>query len=171
MNTGQTLLTICALILLGTTIITTNRTSFQHGVILQQTEIGLYAVSLAQGLIEEAAGKAFDSYTAPPLDTTLNTQIATSVGDLSTTLGPETGEVYPNFDDFDDFHSTTPRSVYITGVDTLKIWATVFYINSSNPNADAGTRTWHKRLLVSVTGPSMLDTIKVPYIFSYWYFR
>lgn len=171
MNTGQTLLTIAALILLGTTIVTTNRTSFQHGVILQQTEIGLYAVSLAQGLIEEASGKAFDTYTAQPADTTLITQIATLTTDLSITPGPESGEVYPDFDDFDDYHSTTPRNVYITGVDTLKIWATVFYVNPSNPNVSAVGRTWHKRMLVSVTGPSMLDTIKVPYIFSYWYFR
>lgn len=122
-------------------------------------------------MIEDAAGSSFDTYTAPPADTTLNTQIATAVTDFSTTLGPETGEVYPAYDDFDDFHTTTPRSIYITGVDTLKIWATVFYVNPANLNADAGTRTWHKRMLVSVTGPSMLDTVKIPYIFSYWYFR
>jgi hypothetical protein len=171
MNTGQTLLTIGALVLLGTAIITTNRTSFQHGGILQQTEVGLYAVSLAQGLIEEAAGKAFDTYTAPPADTSQDVKVATSTTYFSTTMGPESGEVYPNFDDFDDFNSATPRSVNVTGVGTFEIWAQVFYVTPTNADVNAGSKTWHKRMLVSVVGPSMLDTVKVPYIFSYWYFR
>lgn len=171
MNTGQTILTIGALILLGTTVLSINRSSLTHGVILQQTEIGLYAISLATGKIEEATGKAFDEFTAP--DATGETDVATSTTQLSLTLGKESGETYPDFDDFDDFHffNTNPQTVYIPGVDSLKIRCEVGYINPSNPDVFTTTRTWHKKMNVYVTGKSTQDTIKVSTIFSYWWFR
>ena len=52
MNTGQMLLTVGALVLLGTTVLTVNRSFNQQGFVLEQTEIGVYAVSLATSIVE-----------------------------------------------------------------------------------------------------------------------
>jgi len=170
MNTGQTLLTIGALILLGSVVISANRSSIQHGVVLQQTEIGVYAVSLAMGRIEEATGRAFDEVTAP--DDSGNTDAATSVSDFTgpLALGPESGEAYPDFDDIDDFNNYS-TIVYIPGVDTMKIHSVVGYVNTSNPDVFVSTKTWHKKLIVFVTGSVTRDTVKISSIFSYWWFR
>ena len=167
-NTGQTLLSIGALLLLGSVIISANRWSLQHGVILQQTEIGVYAVSLATGRIEEATGNAFDECTAP--DDSGATDVATSLSQLSSTLGPETGETYPDFDDIDDFNNLT-TTVYIPGVDSMKVRSTVAYVNPSDPDLLLSTRTWHKKLTVYVTGSVTRDTVRISSIFSYWWFR
>ena len=102
MNTGQTLLTIGALILLSISVVSTNRNSLQHGAIINQTEISLYSVSLAQAKIEEASGKAFDTYSSS--DTLDAGAAITSLSQLSTTLGTEGGETYTNFDDIDDYN-------------------------------------------------------------------
>ena len=90
MNTGQTILTIGALILLGMTVLTTNRSSLQNGAIINQTQVDIYAVSLAEGKIEEASGKAFDHFSST--DTAGDGAVITSLAQLSTTLGKESDD-------------------------------------------------------------------------------
>jgi len=179
MNTGQTLLTIGALILLSISVVSTNRNSLQHGAIINQTEISLYSVSLAQAKIEEASGKAFDTYSSS--DTLDAGAAITSLSQLSTTLGTEGGETYPNFDDIDDynyFSGNNPYKFNVPGVDSFRIQTTVFYVDSANPAVAVGTRTWHKRIIVKVW-PTVTpwgdanpkpDTVTMSYIYSYWCF-
>jgi hypothetical protein len=179
MNTGQTLLTIGALMLLSISVMSTNRNSLQHGAIINQTEISLYAISLAQAKIEEASGKAFDTYSSS--DTMDMGAAITSLSQLSTTLGPEAGETYPNFDDFDDynyFSGNNPYKFNVPGVDSFRIQTTVFYVDTANPAVAVGTRTWHKRMIVKVW-PTVTpwgdahpkpDTVTMSYIYSYWWF-
>jgi hypothetical protein len=184
MNTGQTMLTIGALMLLGVSVMMTNRSSLQHGAIINQTEISLYAVSLAQAKIEEASGKAFDTWSSS--DTLDMGSAITSLTQLSTTLGKEAGESYTsehvnNFDDFDDynyFSGSNPYRLYVAGVDTFRIQSTVFYVDTANPEAAVGTRTWHKRMIVKVW-PTVTpwgganpkpDTVTMSYIYSYFWF-
>ena len=182
MNTGQTLLTIGALMILGLTVLSTNRTSLQHGAIIAVTEVGIYATSLAQAKIEEAEGKAFDQYSAS--DTMGSGNVITDVSQLSTTLGKETGETYPDFNDFDDYNyysGSNPYKLYVPGVDTFRVQTTVFYVDTANPNAAIGTRSWHKKMIVKVwptVSPwgeskenSRPDTVMMSYIYSYWWFR
>jgi hypothetical protein len=185
MNTGQTILTIGALMLLSISVMSTNRSSLQHGAIINQTEVSLYAVSLAQAKIEEASGQAFDAYSST--DTAEAGAVITAVTQLSSTLGKETGETYTsqsvnNFDDFDDynyFSGTNPYTLHVAGVDTFHIQTTVFYVDTTNPEAAVGTRTWHKRMIVKVW-PTVTpwggadpkpDTVTMSYIYSYWWFR
>src|SRR3990172_3107960 len=98
MNTCQTLLTIVAIVLLGSNVVSVNRTFIQHGVILQQTEIGIFGVSLGMSILEEAQGKAFDQNTLDSL--------ALSTNELSSTLAKETGETTRDtFNDFDDYNN------------------------------------------------------------------
>jgi hypothetical protein len=183
-GTGQTILTIAALVLLGFTVLLTNRSSLQYGTIINQTEIDIYSVSLAESIIEEASGKWFDKFSTS--DTAESGAVITALTQLTdpTLLGKETGEVYPNFDDFDDYNSwsVTPYVTYVQGVDSFHIKAEVFYVDTTNPDLKLpSTKTWHKKMIVKVwptitpwgdsTGKAKPDTITMSYLYSYWWFR
>jgi hypothetical protein len=163
-NTGQTVLTIVAIVFLGTNVVSVNRTFMQHGIILQQTEIGLFATSLATSLIEEAQGKAFDKNSLEGL-----LQIATESTPVDS-LGPEPGEKRGDWNDFDDYNKLKD-TVKIKDVDTFYRWATVCYVDSTNPNVATSSRTFSKKLTVYVKGLASQDTIRMSYLFSYWSFR
>jgi len=166
MNTGQTLLTIIAIVLLGSNVISINRTFTQHGVILQQTEIGIFGVSLAMSIVEEAQGRAFDHHTS---DTTV-----TSVSQLTSSLGPESGETdHRSYNDFDDYNGWRD-TVNIEGVDRFFRWATVVYVDSTSLDTKASGKTWNKKLTVFVRASTAQDTtqtMKMDYVFCYWTFR
>jgi len=161
MNTGQMLITIAALMLLTLVILRVNNNFLNTNTVLMENKFNVLAVSLATSILEEAKGKAFDHNT--------DTTALTSKTQLSS-IGPESGEVYPNFNDFDDFHgfihidSTLPSAPF-------KIECEVFYINPSNPNLTTGSKTWHKRMNVMVTSDFMVDTVRLSSIYSYFYFR
>ncbi len=168
MNTSQMLITLGALILLSLVILRVNRGFLTTDSVLLDSKIDVLAVSVATSILEEANGKAFDEITD-----------STSINDvnlLSSVLGPESGEVYPFFDDFDDYNgfvkidSTNPIAKF-------KVICKVNYVNPTNLDDTTTSKTWHKKLTVYVTSPSMLghdhkqDTLKMSSIFSYWYFR
>ncbi len=177
MNTGQMMLTTLAIVLLGTTVLTVNRSSLQHGTILQQTQIGVYGISLATSTVEEAAGKAFDHNTVDAA--VVSPSSLTSAG----SLGKESGETIPStFDDFDDYNNLSLPTV-VAGVDSFTVKATVYYVNETAPEVKVTSPTWYKRMDVIVL-PSGLadtsrrklglatgDTIKLSYIFTYFNFR
>ncbi len=164
MNTGQTLLTTLAVVLLGTTVLTLNKTFLQHGTILRQTEIGLYAVSLATSVIEEASGQAFDENTIDDVITSPSSLTSASH------LKAESGETYPVLDDFDDYNGLQ-LGYKAAGTDSFSIRPIVYYVNSSAPNTPVSSPTFFKRMDVSVWGTATGDTVKMSYIFSYFIFR
>ncbi len=169
MNTGQMLLSVGALVLLGTTVLSVNRSFTQQGVVLEQTEVGVYAISLATSIVEEASGKAFDA-------ATVNNSVTTTASLTNANkLGPETGEATTpastdNFDDFDDYNNLT-MGVRIAGVDSFTVKGTVYYVNPATPDVPTTSSTFYKRLDVQVYGSTSADTIKMSYIFSYFFFR
>ncbi len=161
MNTGQMLITIAALMLLSLVVLRVNNGFLSTNTVMMESKFGVLAVSLATSMIEEANGKAFDHNT--------DSNAVTSTTELSS-LGPESGEVYPNFNDFDDYDnlfrvdSTLPSAVF-------QIMCDVDYVTSANPEAVSGSKTWHKKITVAVTSESMTDTVKMSTIYSYFYFR
>jgi hypothetical protein len=173
------MLTVLAMILLGITVLTVNNSSLQNGSILTQTQIGIYGISLATSIIEEAAGMAFDQNT--------DNAAVTSTSALSTTLGPESGETTSppsalKFNDFDDYNNL-PLGTNVAGVDSFMTKVKVYYINDANPEVKVLSPTWFKRMDVTVNGTGVADTgrakrglatgdtIKISYIFSYFQFR
>ena len=181
MNTGQTMMTVGAMVLLGYSILSTNQSNLTHGVILQQTEIGIYMISLAISRIEEASGKAFDVETEENIATSPSALTAANSSTWGRDyLGTDSAEVYPYFDDFDDYHNFSDTT-YVPGVDNLVVKSTVRYVRPANPDSvlGTGTRTFHKRMDVIVYSMSFMDTtyyaqrdtLKMSYVFSYWSFR
>ncbi len=177
MNTGQMLITIGAIVLLAIVILRVSTTLLVTDNILDRSKVSLIAVSLATSLIEEASNKAFDQATFN------NSVDNVSVLTTRAKLGPETGEVYPGFNDFDDynFFRVNPKIERIEVADSLhfefKIFCAIDYVTGSNPEVATSSQQWHKRMTVKVTSDAMKDeisgkqdTVKMSTIFSYWYF-
>ncbi|MCX7797192.1 MAG: hypothetical protein N2249_01035 [Melioribacter sp.] len=177
MNTGQMLLTIGAIFLLSTVILTVNRGLLTTNTTMIDNRYGIMATSLGTSMIERAISKAFDENS----DTTEVT--STSQLTLPNNLGLDSGENRndPNrFDDFDDFncYRTVPLldSLILDPNDlTKKIFFKTFcrvdYVDQNNPNTVSTTRTWHKRIQVIVTSDAMKDTIRMSTVYSYWRFK
>jgi len=167
MNTGQMMLTIAALLLLSIIVLRVNNSFLSTNTAVNQTKYEVMAVSLGTSIIEQATDKAFDAATIGASVTNLNS--LTSPG----SLGPETGDAYPDFDDFDDFNGYTKNTASDATFLSANFTATtvVDYVTPDAPNTNANQRTWHKRLRVTVTSPSMPDTVRLSTIFSYFYFR
>lgn len=178
MNTGQSLFSIGALLLLSLTVLRVNNTILSSDVVMVDSKLGVLAVSLATSLIEEANKKAFDAVTAEDGITDVNL-LTSPYG-----LGPGGGEYYPNFNDFDDFNKFVKLDTIFTMINVgnttiidstrkviFKDSCSVCYVTPDNIDAKTMAKTWNKKITVFVSSPSMIDTIKISKIFSYWNFR
>ena len=175
MNTGQMMLTIAAVFLLSMVILTTNRGLITTNTTMVDNRYGILATSLATSTIERATSKAFDNNTD-----TLAINTTSSLTNVNA-LGIETGESrnYPqNFNDFDDYncYRTTPKLDTLTfeGTSRSIIFNTlcsVDYVNPNSPMTISNSRTWSKKITVSVFATGMSDTIRMSSVYSYWYFR
>jgi hypothetical protein len=164
MNTGQSLITIGAMMLLALTVLRVNGSIMGTDTVLYNTKFGVLAVSLATSVIEEANKKCFDE--ADTADAVSNINLLTAPG----SLGPSVGEKYPHFDDFDDFNGYKDTVTNLPSA-VFDVSCQVCYVNPANPDVASASRTWHKKITVTVTSPSMTDTFRLSSIFSYWYFR
>jgi hypothetical protein len=184
MNTGQMMLTIGALILLGTTVFTVNRNTLNQGTILRQTESGIYAVSLATSYIQKAMSLAFDEKTnvrpTLPVNAVPSAYLTAPPLGIDASFG-EIANKDSTFDDFDDYNGYL-KDTSIANVDNFHVSAFVYYIQNVPPYGQTGTPTWLKRIDLclnssvsrkayadnSVGVDSGTDTIKISYIKSYY---
>lgn len=164
MNTGQMMLTLGAMVLLSVLVLRMNNRFASTEDVLNQTKFGVLATSLGTSIIEEASKKAFDAATDGNPITDIN--LLTDPG----SLGPNALEYYPNFNDFDDFNGFEEDITNLPSA-TFHISCSVIYINPSNPEVNAGVKTWHKKITVTITSPFTKDTVRLSSIYSYWYFR
>ena len=174
MNTGQMLITIGAMTLLGLMLLRVNNNFLNTNTVLMENKFGVVAVSLATSIMEEAKSKAFDAKT----DT--NSVTYTTELTPASSLGPAGYESYPDFNDFDDFNGlniqTAGDTTFASAV--FDISCEVYYVQPTSPDVKYNDRTWHKKLIVTVTSQSMhdistatQDTLQLSTIFSYWYYR
>jgi hypothetical protein len=184
MNTGQMMLTAFALMLLGATIFTVNKNNVQQGTILRQTEVGIYAVSLATSYIEKATNLNFDEYTVSNMisnGSTANLTAPSALGIEPAHVGPygaETANVDSTFDDFDDYNGFVKLDI-VPGADVFKDTVGVHYCDTTGV-IQLSTKTFYKRMDIKTWGTvtrgafegassNGTDTIKLSYIFSYIY--
>lgn len=168
MNTGQTMLAMGAMMLLSFLVLRFNSIHLTAAQASYNSKFGIVATSLANSLIEEAKDRSFDKVA---LDTTIKID---SPSDFSGTLGKESGEVYPNFNDFDDYNdlltidSLSLRNPQTGAPTTFEIRSKVMYVNEANPDVVSASQTYHKKIQVAVFSDAMIDTVKIETIFSYW---
>lgn len=169
MNSGQTLLTLAAFALLMTVTLNMLRSTQSNGETILRSKCGLAAISLATSIIEEAQGKRFDEFTT--VDPLGNDSAASSLTQLSQ---PNALGMNPNdttLDDFDDYNNYNPV-FFLELPDTFYVLCKVVYVTPTSPDVVSAARTWNKKLTVKVISPSLkTDTVKMDYVYSYWYFR
>ena len=166
MNTGQSLFSIGALLILSLTVLKMNNFILANDTVMQDSKLGILAVSLATSLIEEASKKAFDA-------NTVSDEVAACSLLTNYPLGRGTGEIEDSsitFNDFDDYDAYQYHYDYLPAAE-YDLTCSVFYVNVSDPETKVTYRTWHKKMEVIVTSESMRDTVRMSTIYSYWHFR
>ncbi len=155
------MLSLGALVLLSLVILRITNSFLTTDTVLLESKVKLQGVSVAASIIEEAIGKAFDEFS---VDTSV---VITTLSNLTSILGPEPGENYKTFNDFDDFNglsfntqdtSLSRNPFQDMYSDFFDVSCKVGYINSNSPNVVVASRTWHKKLTVRVTSKVMGNT-------------
>jgi MSHA pilin protein MshD len=169
MNTGQSLLSIGALLILSILILRINNSILVTDEILVDSKVGILANSVAVSIIEKASRKFFDAATTEgPVD----------IETLTTDLGPRYDEIPPDScNDFDDFHGYTQVDTFYNSL-LFFTECEVCYVEPENPDVKVTGPTWHKKLSVKTYCKPMndisttpADTFKISTIYSYWTFN
>ena len=170
MNSGQSFLSLGAMTLVALIILQVNTGFVMTSSTLLDNKLTILAVSLASSVIEEASGKSFDANTIA--DAVSNTTDLTYPG----SLGPNSSESYPNFNDFDDFnnYSGNTNSDPTFASANMYFRCKVHYVDPSVSLDSVSSKTWHKRITVYVSSPFIEDSTKnivLSKINSHYYFR
>ncbi len=166
MHTGQSLFSIGALLILSLTVLKMNNFILANDTVMQNSKLGILAVSLATSVIEEASKKAFDAKTV---------EAEASACSLLTNypLKTETDETPDNSSTFDDFDDYNGYQIHYNNLPLAEydLKCEVYYVAADNPEVKVNFRTWHKKMDIIVTSKSMEDTVRMSTIYSYWHFR
>jgi hypothetical protein len=172
MGLGQTMMSVLAMGMLATVMLTVNTNTQDSNNAVQMSQYRIMAASLATSTIQRSTGLAFDENTVSS-----NVNATTS---LSSTLGVEAGEIdsventFDDFDDYNGFHKWVKGdSVFFRSAD-FRVWSKVDYVTISGNaivTSPGSARTYSKRIIVHVSSPYMSDTLTASTVYSYWYFR
>ncbi len=155
-----------AMLLLSTIMLRVNTATLSNESVRDDAQFGVLATSIATSIIEDAYSKAFDEKS--------DTMRIFSLTELSSTLGPESGETEDTFDDFDDYNGFTKRDSTMPSA-TFDISCVVVYVETNDILGSTTNRTWNKKIIVTITRPVRADSsvlaLRTSSIFSYWHFR
>ncbi len=157
MNNTQSLLTIGALLLISILSLRFNSVVLSTSNSDIENKIYLTAFSLADDMIEEIKGKSFDQATIE--FPTTNTSSLTP----SNALGHGSGEVYPNYNDVDDYNGYS-KLVSSPYAEDYNISVVVVYVYPDNPDQVSYTQTFDKKVTVIVTSPYLKGAVQLSYI-------
>lgn len=146
MGGSQTLITIGALMLLSSIILSLNNAILGRDLVNYESEATLTAISVGQSLLEEVRTRAFDENTVLP-------KRAASPADLTYPgyVGNEDGEVGTgNYDDIDDYDGFE-RSVTTTRFGDFEQAVRVYYVRNTNLADSSSIPTFLKRIDVGVS--------------------
>jgi hypothetical protein len=182
MGTGQMLLTIGAIILLGNIMITTNRAISKSNEILLETGYQISSISIATSIIERAQGLAFDDNTDTTSINSLTPLTPTPLLGIDSYTDTTSG-----YDDYDDFNKRTEIDTLWSGGKIYAIFKDSTAVHYVARNRITGLMdssyapTWSKQLDVWVWKyePNARKDIRVQDsigscvhmfdIFSYWF--
>ena len=156
MSGAQMMLVIGASMLLSIHIININRSTLMSDELISEAEYTLAATSIGKSLLNEIIAKAFDA-------ATVNDDFADmALYTAPDALGPATGEIYPHFDDVDDYNGftsilTTPR----TG--NFNVHCIVNYVNPATPGTISSAVTHTKKITVRLTSERLQDPVVLTY--------
>lgn len=154
MTNIQSMLSIGTLVIFSIISMLVNSSYLQSSSIEIEDKVYLTAFSLADDLVEEMKQKAFD-------EKTIDFQ-AIRQDQLTAVLGPE-GEVWPNFDDIDDYKGYT-KNVDAPHAEGYHVACDVVYCNADGTLS--GTQQYYKKVTITVTSDYLPDPFQMYFIFS-----
>ncbi len=167
---SDVLYVIAAVLVFGLFANTINRSMVNTTEMTVESEVEYNGISMAQSIVEEARVRVFDKRVDYRIDRLRDPRIPTALIPSGFTapdsLGPDAGEVYPEFNDFDDYNGLNITRA--TGYGTYILTATVFYVQAGSPTTNANTKTSHKRLQVTVNHPDMRGPVTLSYVKTYY---
>jgi len=177
MGTGQMLLTIGAIVLLGSIIVTTNRGINNSSQVVMTTAMGIDAVSLATSTIEKAQESAFDRATMDSTWTVSTSKLASPsiLGKRSAT--DTIGDYYDQFNGWGP-NGPGPTSCLLDSDSLATGWymvkTQVHYVTrnylTGKVDTTTASATWSKQLDVWVWNKAdTVDKVHMIDVFSYWY--
>lgn len=183
MNTGQTLLSIGAMVILSQMLLTSYRLAIDTGETISNAHGGITALTLATSYMELANRLEFDEVTRQ--DTVFTDTAGIALGLLTPpgNLGREAGEVSMKdagrsamyaFDDIDDFHGDTlVENNFGSNVGTFMATFRVYYVNQDSLMKSVNVQTALKRLDMKIwrVFPAGGDTLNTSLFLGYWKFR
>ena len=153
------MLTIAAMILLAIISLRFNSAVTETSNAETNNKVYLTAFSLADNLIEEIKSKSFDQ-------TTVNFP-TTNPASLtpSDSLGPDSGEVYPYYNDIDDYNGfqDTITAPYF---ETYYVSCSVQYVSANDPDEVSSTQTFYKKVTVTISSPYLDHSVFLSSIFT-----
>ncbi|MCD4828903.1 MAG: hypothetical protein K8R90_05680 [Candidatus Cloacimonetes bacterium] len=166
MHTGQFIYLLVAFMLFSSFSLALNRFQVAATITTVEAQQVNDAISLAQMLSEEAWTKSFDEMTVP--ENQVGSAGADYPDDFTETkdLGTESGEVYPDFDDVDDYNDLDYSLIY--GSDSLNVKGRVFYISTTVDTLCTSSCTFNKMLQFTITSPRNELELTFEYIYSYF---
>jgi len=158
---NQMMLSIAAMIFLSMLILNVHRSTTDKLIILYSNEAVIEATGIVQAVFEEIQTKAFDENTVS--DAAKERNLLTPV--LS--LGKDSSEaVYTDFDDIDDYNGLSIiDSANVMGKFNLAVL--VYYVAETSPYDSSGTRTYIKRVDVTISNESLPTTLSFKKLISY----
>jgi len=178
MNTGQTLLTIGALMILSLAVYNINKLLLNCDFALSENRYRLEALSMLTSYIEQTSQYYFDEAST---DTTSQKSLQDFT--LPAQLGLESND-YNSIDDFDDLHQYVKIDTGRSGV-VYKNYFEVEYVKLQGTSIiPSDEREYHKRMIIFTTdsynppllykyanGEKVRDTLKVSFVHSYWFYN
>lgn len=164
MTKGDLILVIGGFAILALFTLSLNSSIILNQVTIYQSEHILDGLSIAQKYIEKAEALRFDEDKSATIPSSFT---------YSNNLGPDQGEQYPNFDDLDDFDGFSQLDTLAGNIPYL-VTIDVNYVTLANPDTPTSTRTYFKRMLVTISSEHLVDipsrSIEIKKLFSYHYF-
>ena len=160
MNGIQSFLSIGAISFLTLTSLSFNSSLLQSTTVEVENKVYLTAFSLADDMIEEIKEKNYDEKTLV-FPTTNRNNLTPAIS-----LGSETGEVYPYFDDIDDYHNYT-KQIVAPHAESYQIDCVVSYVQEDDSNVNSTNQTFHKRVNITVSSPYFRNNVQLSFIFTH----
>jgi hypothetical protein len=163
MNSGQTMMVILAMMLLGTLSLNVNQTLINSSSTSLEMEATLDALSYGQSLLDEILSREFDKATVN------GTRVfAYSAMTPPASLRAEFGETFPlpdvyvngafksqsKYNDVDDYNNYR-RTVTNSRLDNFSLTVKVEYVDEDDPDLVMTTQTFYKRATVTISNPYM----------------
>jgi len=158
-NGVQSFLSLGALIIFSLISLRFDSAVLQNVEVEVENKVYLTAFSLADDLLEEIKQRAFDQQTV------VFKAITPSALTAAANLGNESGEVWPNFNDIDDYNNYS-KPVSLPHAENYTVTSQISYVQENNQDQISTTQTYFKRVEIFVDSPYLKHQLKLAYVFT-----